>query len=225
MVAHRRKDLVTTRRRLEDEGEEEVGSEMGPLEDDSLSEGTALSDLDDEDADADGSDISEQDDAEPKSTSGKDVAGNGHVGAMNGATRDQPAGILTGKDHVVATMGREDTEAMMNGLQKPGLANEADEIDFEDLKENGPELRATSSADGRMEARSTTQRPEPPHERRRREQEEYKRKRDADPTFVPNRGGFFMHDHRHPGPAANGFRPFGRGRGKGAIAAPFSQTK
>ena len=53
-----------------------------------------------------------------------------------------------------------------------------------------------------------------PHERRRREHEEYKKKRDADPAFVPNRGAFFMHDHRHAGPAANGFRPFGRGRGR-----------
>jgi hypothetical protein len=32
---------------------------------------------------------------------------------------------------------------------------------------------------------------------------------------VPNRGSFFMHDHRHAGPAANGFRPYGRGRGRG----------
>ncbi|KAI9788405.1 MAG: hypothetical protein M1816_006930 [Peltula sp. TS41687] len=223
MVGHRRKDIVTTRRRVEDEGEEEVGSEIGPLEDDSLSEGTALSDLDDEDADADGSDISEQDGPEPKTSSNKDVTGNGHAGAMNGAMKRQPTETMTEKDRV-ATIARADTEAMMNGLKKPEVSNEADEIDFDDLKENGAEVRKTTPANGQMEARSSTQKPELPHERRRREQEEYRRKRDADPTFVPNRGGFFMHDHRHPGPAANGFRPFGRGRGKGTISAPFLQT-
>jgi hypothetical protein len=63
-------------------------------------------------------------------------------------------------------------------------------------------------------------------ERRRREHEEYKKKRDSDPAFIPNRGAFFMHDHRHaPGP--NGFRPAGRGRGRGGapIGGPFSPAK
>src|SRR5690606_34889678 len=63
--------------------------------------------------------------------------------------------------------------------------------------------------------------------RRRREHEEYKRRRDEDAAFVPNRGAFFMHDHRHAGPAANGFRPFprpvrgGRGRGGFGNFAPY----
>ncbi|KAK6720276.1 hypothetical protein SNK05_003384 [Fusarium graminearum] len=57
--------------------------------------------------------------------------------------------------------------------------------------------------------------PAAPANRRRQEHEDYKKKRDEDPAFVPNRGAFFMHDHRHAGPAANGFRPFGRGRGRG----------
>jgi hypothetical protein len=37
-----------------------------------------------------------------------------------------------------------------------------------------------------------------------------------------------MHDHRHAGPAANGFRPFGRGRGRGgrgAIGGPYAPAK
>jgi hypothetical protein len=69
--------------------------------------------------------------------------------------------------------------------------------------------------------------PEAPYERRRREHEEYKKKRDQDPAFVPNRGAFFMHDHRHAGPAANGFRPFGRGRGRGraGIGGPYAPIK
>ncbi|KAF8461899.1 CASC3/Barentsz eIF4AIII binding-domain-containing protein [Kalaharituber pfeilii] len=53
---------------------------------------------------------------------------------------------------------------------------------------------------------------ETPYERRRREHEEYKRRRDTDPAFVPNRGAFFMHDHRHQG---GGYKPFWRGHGGG----------
>lgn len=65
------------------------------------------------------------------------------------------------------------------------------------------------------------------HERRRREHEEYKQKRAADPSFVPNRGAFFMHDHRHSGAGANGFRPLGRGLnpGRAVVGGPFSPAK
>ena len=75
-----------------------------------------------------------------------------------------------------------DTEAMMNGLNLQ--ATEGESINFDDATKTGP---------------------------RRSEHEEYKRKRDGDPAFVPNRGGFFMHDQREQ----NGFR--GRGRGRGRI--------
>ncbi|CAK7269842.1 hypothetical protein SEPCBS57363_003805 [Sporothrix epigloea] len=63
------------------------------------------------------------------------------------------------------------------------------------------------------------------YERQRREHDLYKQRRDEDPSFVPNRGAFFMHDHRGAGPAANGFRPFnrsGRGsRGRGSFGGSY----
>lgn len=223
MVAHRRKDLVISRRRVDDEGEEEAGSEAAALDDDSLSEATLLSDSEDEDADAEGSDISEHEPAEVQPAPAKEAPGNGHIGAMNGGMKEQHVGTSAQKDKTTF-QGSEDTHAMLNGLQKPGEPSNADEVDFEDMKEPGGDVQAVST-NGKAETQSSARKPELPHERRRREQEEYKRKRDADPTFVPNRGGFFMHDHRHSGPASNGFRPFGKGRGRGTMVAPFLQPK
>lgn len=118
---------------------------------------------------------------------------------------------------------------MMNGLTMPAGSKEAEAIEFDDLKANGvasnagpakaaATATAAAGAHGSTAKRSEPTRAEVSRERRRQTQEEYRQKRDADPTFVPNRGGFFMHDHRHPGPAANGFRPFGRGRGRGRPA-------
>ena len=88
-----------------------------------------------------------------------------------------------------------DTEAMMNGLNLEG--NEGESINFDDAGETGLPLNG-----------------------RRKEHEEYKRKRDGDPSFVPNRGGFFMHDQRSSHDQ-NGYR--GRGRGRGRIPPIPSQ--
>jgi hypothetical protein len=98
-------------------------------------------------------------------------------------------------------------------------------VHYEDLRDDA-ELQEPSPAVVNSTAQMD-QPPEAPYERRRREHEEYKKKRDQDPAFVPNRGAFFMHDHRHAGPAANGFRPFGRGRGRGraGIGGPYAPIK
>ena len=67
-------------------------------------------------------------------------------------------------------------------------------------------------------------------DRRRREHEEYKKKRDADPAFIPTRGSFFMHDQRSAS-GQNGFRQYGprggaRGvRATGPIGGPYSPAK
>ncbi len=208
MVAHRRHDLVASRRRVADDGEDE---DDGPdAADDSLSEASALTDLkDDDDADAEGSDISEQHELEPSKKA------NGHVkaavAAPNGTAEEPPPEKVDGTAPT-------DTDAMLNGLAVPEQTATADEVQFEDMASDGGAQPVVPSAE------AGTILTELPHERRRREQDEYRKKRDADPTFEPNRGGFFMHDHRHAGPAANGFRPFGRGRGRGrgGVGGPFS---
>jgi hypothetical protein len=116
-------------------------------------------------------------------------------------------------------------DMMLNGLKISDQSTTVEEVQYEDLRADD-EVQEPSPA----VVNSTAQMDQPqelPHERRRREHEEYKKKRDADPAFVPNRGAFFMHDHRHSGPAANGFRPFGRGRGRGrpGIGGPFAPSK
>ena len=206
----RRKDLIKSRRRVEDDGEEE-GSVAAGVEEDSLSEGSGISDAED-DADAEGSDGSDIGSLAPQNSSSATVA-NGH--------REKPTNsemhFATGssKPALMATIG--DTEAMMNGLKvKDDIEDEG--IDFEDLGTQ-PE-QASQEAIPPDQAEAMT--PDNIGERRRREHEEYKKKRDADPAFVPNRGGFFMHDHRSAAPGQNGFRPFGRGRGRGRGAmVPF----
>lgn len=120
--------------------------------------------------------------------------------------------------------GRTDTDMMLNGLKIADQNSSVEEIHYEDMKSD---LEASTLVEAPSVVHSTAQmdqEQETPIERRRREHEDYKKKRDADPAFVPNRGAFFMHDHRHAGPAANGFRPFGRGRarGRGGIGGPYA---
>ena len=115
-----------------------------------------------------------------------------------------------------------DTDFMVNGLNiESDMAEE--EVDFEDIDDEGviPEKRLEPKpdvVDNQPLTKQDDTRRETLHERRRREHEEYKKRRDADPAFVPNRGAFFMHDHRHQGGGSNGFRPFGRARaGRGGF--------
>lgn len=202
MGAPRRKDLIKRRRRVEDDGEEEEGSVAAVIEEDSMSEGSAVSDADD-DADAEGSDG--DDVASPIRDSSKDdPVANGHE------EKSQNSGpqLSIGAAQSSLTVKTSDTQAMMNGLQVSGVEDIG--VAFENMGE--PVVHPLQSiAQDQAETPNTN----PIGERRRREHEEYKKKRDADPAFVPNRGGFFMHDHRSAAPGQNGFRPFGRGRGRG----------
>ena len=203
MGAPRQKNLIKSRRRVEDDGEEEEGSMAAGVEEDSFSEGSAISDADD-DADAEGSDGS--DTSPPWTDSKAEAAANGHRERLSNAapqSRSAPS-----KSPLPATMN--DTEAMMNGLKVSGEVEEG--TNFEDLgKQPEGEPQLGVAHEGHAEALTS----DSVGERRRREHEEYKKKRDADPAFVPNRGVFFMHDHRSAAPGQNGFRPFGRGRGRG----------
>ena len=216
MGAPRQKNLIKSRRRVEDDGEEEEGSVAAGVEDDSLSEGSAISDADD-DADAEGSDGS---DTSPPRADLKAHAGtNGHGERLSNLAPQ--SGSVPSKSPLATTM--HDTEAMMNGLKV------SDEVDgegtnFEDLgeqPEGKPQQGVTQEELPEVLTSGSL------GERRRREHEEYKKKRDADPAFVPNRGVFFMHDHRSAAPGQNGFRPSGRGRGRGRgpMAGPYPSSR
>ena len=220
-MGHRqRKDLAAIRRRVEDEGDEEGALDVGDLDDDSLSEGSIISEEDDAHEGDEVSTIGAAPAASPKlskingteETLPKDAKGK----SPNGTT-EAPKKPLTN--------GTSDMDMMLNGLKISDQSTNVEEVQYEDLRED-VEVQVPSPA----VVNSTAQMDQPqeqPYERRKREHEEYKKKRDADPAFVPNRGAFFMHDHRHSGPAANGFRPFGRGRGRGrpGIGGPFAPSK
>ena len=205
MVAPRRKNLISSRRRVDDEGEDEDGSTAAGVEDESLSEGSIISDADD-DADAEGSDGSDRDSIERRNLKAKTL-GNGHLGGG----RDSPPKPTSVSEKATFSAVMNDTAVMMNGLKFSGDVDEGEEMEFDDM---GKQVQEPPVAAPVQESVAPTSL-DTLSERRRREHEEYRKKRDADPAFVPNRGGFFMHDHRPSAPGQNGFRPFGRGRGRG----------
>ncbi|KAI0479937.1 hypothetical protein F4859DRAFT_454211 [Xylaria cf. heliscus] len=226
MTGIRRRKLIGHKRRVEDEGEDEGGLDQLDIDDDSLSDGSLASD--DVDA-ADDSDTSNVEDASPtappvkKKMSGRTVSTNG-----NRKAHPKPApGSASQKLSKSSNDAVSDTEFMLNGLSLSDKHAPVQEVEFEGAPKSPAKAAApivvSSNAvlapaqDGAHESVG---------DRRRTEHEEYRRKRDEDPSFVPNRGAFFMHDHRHAGPSANGFRPFGRasrGRGRG-IGGPFAPT-
>jgi len=122
---------------------------------------------------------------------------------------------------------RTDTDVMKNGIDVRG--EDVETVDFEDMgneaSANGkvvnlevrekPSMAANPAEPEQEVLREDPKKPEMLYDRRRREHEEYRKRRLEDPSFVPNRGRFFMHDHRD-GTGSNGFKPFGpNGRGRG----------
>lgn len=214
-ASRKRNTNIARRRRLDDE--DETKSVVTDVADDSQSDVSAASDADvDADADADNSDLSDADSGVAP-TEGKPKR------KTNGTRNARPAPAVSSRlpsppiarSDAAAFTALKDTEAMMNGLSIDDAANDADEVDFE-TGESAESAHAPAVG-------PPSGRPETLGDRRRREHEEYKKKRDSDPAFIPNRGAFFMHDSRSA-PGQNGaFRPMGgRGRGRGGIGGPFS---
>ncbi|KAL1874409.1 hypothetical protein VTK73DRAFT_335 [Phialemonium thermophilum] len=228
----RRKKFVVHRRRVEDEGEDDTGLDAVELDDDSLTEGSMASDDNDAAHDSDTSNI---DEASPTGPNHGKSAGNGTLKGSQSRRQEKGPAASTREvkpEHAALT----ETEIMLGGLSlsdQPGPPPQ--EISFDDVQQDSAASPQANqqSANAAPVIVSSASAPQPQprvplQERRRREHEEYRRKRDEDPAFVPNRGAFFMHDHRHGGPAANGFRPFGRGgrgggagRGRGGFGSGF----
>jgi hypothetical protein len=220
MAPHRRKDLAVTRRRVEDEGDEEGVLDAGDLDDDSLSEGSIIS----EEGDAhEGDEVGIAETGSAASPELSKANGNAHPQPKD--EKEKSSNVNAPGSKKPLTNGTSDMDMMLNGLKISDQNGSAEEVQYDDLREDA-DIQEPSP----IVVNSTAHMDRPqelPHERRRREHEEYKKRRDADPAFVPNRGAFFMHDHRHAGPAANGFRPFGRGRGRGrpGIGGPYAPIK
>jgi hypothetical protein len=213
-----RRKLLGRRRRVEDEGDDEAGLEV---DDDSLTEGSLGSDDHDP---ADDSDTSNVDEHSPTSPNLRRTTSKGAATVSKRPETVKPVQPLS-----------TDTDIMLNGLSISNTNAPVEELNFDDIEggEASPETATRASAPVIVSSASVSQsqpssqlesqgQQAPAETRRRREHDEYKKKRDEDPAFVPNRGAFFMHDHRHHGPAANGFRPFprggaARGRGRGGF--------
>ncbi|KAG6112844.1 hypothetical protein E4U14_001910 [Claviceps sp. LM454 group G7] len=213
-VVRRRK--IGHRRRVEDEGDEDGRAEAQDLDDDSLTE-VSVSD-DDADHDSDTSNIEE---ASPKHAA--DTAKQSNTASIQDSSSKTPVAAIAASPAANGNAKKiSDTEMMLHGLSNQDKAAPTQELHFDEAVPSPPKQSSAplvvSSASARPPSAA-------PVERRRQEHEDYKRRREEDPAFVPNRGAFFMHDHRHPGPAGNGFRPFGRGRGRGGrfgVGGPFA---
>lgn len=220
------KTLVGRRRRLDEEGEDDEGPVMV---DDSQSEGSVLTEMDER-----------SDDEETRSAGdGQAVQGaNGNAveekreGSANGTRPGKKSRKPRNKGGKkergesadgVAEQGSlfqatADTEAMMKGMNLEDTGEGA--IQFGDMDEpvHIPSGSRSQAGNGRAER---------PVDRQRREHQEYKQKRSADPAFIPNRGNFFMHDTRG---APNGQGPpptrgaLARGRGRGIPQVGASGT-
>ncbi|KAG6003823.1 hypothetical protein E4U21_001678 [Claviceps maximensis] len=214
MPAPRRRK-IGHRRRVEDEGDDDGRTEAPDLDDDSLTEGS----ISDDDAGQD-SDTSNADEASPTSSHGATKPSNGGAARASSA-RTSGNGLIPGANGNAKKVS--DTDMMLHGLSTEDKNAPSQEVHFDQVALSPP--KSPSAPVVVSSASAMKQQPGAQVERRRQEHEDYKRRREEDPAFVPNRGSFFMHDHRHPGPAGNGFRPFGRGRGRGGrfgVGGPYT---
>lgn len=186
----RRNHIVARRRRPEDQGEEEAGS-IGEELDDSLSEGSVLT-IPEDDADGEGSDLSEDERDTTTSTKAEKPGGQVNGNGKHRSKTDPPTDAAFGSK--VA-----DTEAMMNGMKISASTDAAEEIHFDEM---GADHETTKEKTAPPKVQQP-QRRETFAERKRREHEEYIKERNENPAFVPTRGGFFLHDKR----SESGYRP------------------
>ena len=204
--SERRKTIVSSRRRRDDDGEDEV-SVMGDGEDDSQSDISAISHVD-EDADIELSEAS----AEEESLSPDNAQ---HDGSRDSTVKQIEQANLKTVTTNGAFKNSADTEAMLNGLKTTESVDQAKELQFDELGNEGATITAATAKIQHQEII----RQESFAERNKREHQEYLKQRDADPAFVPNRGGFFLHDNRTLPAGPSNLRYPNRGRGKGG---PFN---
>ncbi|KAJ4155599.1 hypothetical protein LMH87_000836 [Akanthomyces muscarius] len=199
--APRRRNLLGHRRRIEDEGDDDNRPARQEVDDDSLTDGTVATD----DHDAADSDTSNIEDASP--TAGTVLhAFNGSAKAH--AKRHPKATLPPVSAGTQPASSAKSSDGQQQPNQAPAQASDA--VPSPPKSPSAPVI--VSSASATKPAGNDT------NARHRNENDDYKRRRDQDPAFVPNRGAFFMHDSRQaPGAPGGTFRPFaGRGRGRGA---------
>ncbi|EXJ67118.1 uncharacterized protein A1O5_09765 [Cladophialophora psammophila CBS 110553] len=207
MPASRRKNLLASRRRRQDEGEEE-GSVLGDFEDDSLSEGSAVTNGDDGEFEGSESSGDERDPVQETTSARAAATGRDHRG-HDLVTSNEDSSKSKGTFRHSA-----DTEAMLHGLSQVQQPQEMEQLQFDNLpaSTDAGVVQAGAAPPKVLRQETTAQ-------RSRREHQEYIRQRNANPAFVPTRGGFFLHDDRNSSSIGLNSRPFARGRGRGYGAA------
>lgn len=209
MGQRRKKDLATIRRRVEDDGDEEGSIDVRDLDDDSFSDDSTQEELKNLE-----SNYSQNSEAiSPTLSATKYGLKLRKPSDVNKLEKAKDTSKKMGSDQ------SSDLKKTQNGLRSSDYTKPVGRTRFCGVYCDN-DCPSSSAADG--SALRVNKASETHYERRRREHEEYKKKRQEDPSFVPNRGAFFMHDHRHSGPAANGFRPFSKGRGRGKMAPGIS---
>ncbi|KAJ9372489.1 hypothetical protein DTO282E5_2816 [Paecilomyces variotii] len=199
MAPHRRQ-IGASRRRRQDEGEDE-GSTDGFI-DDSLSETSIVSNQDDDDADGEGSDVSDDETpGSPKADPNNNLS-NGRASEAKDAQLEQMSGS-PGKPLFASTMS--DTEAMLNGMKISHGASKVAEIQFDDMKERGTQVSRTPSAPP-TEPRSGSF-----TDRRRRDQDQSKERGDSRATST---SGGFSHGKRSAESSTNGYKPFNKSKSR-----------
>ncbi len=178
---------------------------LGDFEDDSLSEGSAVSNGDDE-AELEGSESSgdERDPSRTAAASASAVPKQKQQKSPLAPVKEAPK---SGHD---AFEPSADTQAMLHGVGQAQQTQEPEQLHFDTL----PASTGVDTAPAEI-IPPKAPRNENPAQRARREHQEYLRQRDANPAFVPNRGGFYFHDNRNSTSTAPNGRPLGRGRGRG----------
>lgn len=193
----RKRTLIASRRRPAREEEE-----VDILADESLTDDSGLTEDEDEE-DQDMTDLSdeevEEEEAPEEGMKKLDIKDKGREKSV---ARPVPKTLEADHNFMINGVG--------SGIQDAEVVDFEDLEDLEELEENAP--RGTQKGKEDVAAQNGVEKKaeETPFQRRKRDHEAYKRQRDSDPAFVPNRGQFFMHDHRHGRGGSNGFRPFGR---------------
>jgi hypothetical protein len=194
-----RRTLAPRRRRTDDDVEDET-SMVGDIDDDSSSDGSGLSN----DVDGDASDEEEHNEVGAASLTTDTVKPTTDPSVMSPIPENTRSAPLFPTSN--------DTTAMMISLTISDEQKNQPELQFEDSPtSNGHDQVGSSSLTSIPPSGPGKQNPA---QRARMEHQEYLKQRDSNPAFVPNRGGFFLHDDRASG-TAPWSRPFGRGRGRG----------
>lgn len=222
MAPIRRRDLVTSRRRVVDEGEEDE-AEVASAEYDSPTEPSILSDTGDS-LDAEESEGSDADGAAQDDSKSMQPKTNGSTGPSH-----QSEASKNGIETVVFTQEQRrsrmkfantaDTDAMVNGFESTAIDNADDAVNFEDttapnthtVTPSRIQETAQRANNGGQTRRGDMKRVSPPAVGGQNAQE-VKPKSAVNPQSAPTAGGIFVHD-RVPGAGVRtGFPPLGSGR-------------